>query len=94
MSKILCDVFKTKKKDEMYLYVTRKDLFTRVPEELMAMFGKPELAMTMVLTPEKSLGRADTEKVLAALEEKGYYLQMPPAKEPYLLDLFCKIDKE
>ncbi|MEK9710937.1 MAG: YcgL domain-containing protein [Thalassolituus sp.] len=94
MTKILCDVFKTRKKDEMYLYVAKKDGMSRVPEELLAMFGQPELAMTLILTAEKKLGRADTGKVIAELDERGFYLQMPPAKEPYMLDLFTKRDPE
>ena len=92
--RILCDVFKTRKKDEMYLYVEKKEGFSRVPDELMDMFGKPELAMTLLLTPDKNLGRADAEKVLSDLDEKGFYLQMPPAKEPYMLYLFCRKDDE
>ncbi len=94
MTKVLCDVYKTKKKDEAYLYVSRKDALTRVPDALLEQFGKPELAMTMILTPEKKLARADIDKVLKALDEQGFYLQMPPAKETYMLDLFCKLDKE
>ncbi|UXD87417.1 YcgL domain-containing protein [Thalassolituus hydrocarboniclasticus] len=94
MTKVLCDVYKTKKKDETYLYVSRKDALSRVPEALLEQFGKPELAMTMILTPEKKLARADIDKVLKALDEQGFYLQMPPAKETYMLDLFCKLDKE
>ncbi len=94
MTKVLCDVYKTKKKDEAYLYVSRKDALTRVPDALIEQFGKPELAMTMILTPEKKLARADIDKVLKALDEQGFYLQMPPAKETYMLDLFCKLDKE
>ncbi|MBU2039095.1 MULTISPECIES: YcgL domain-containing protein [Oceanospirillaceae] len=94
MTKVLCDVYKTKKKDETYLYVSRKDALTRVPDALIEQFGKPELAMTMILTPEKKLARADIDKVLKALDEQGFYLQMPPAKETYMLDLFCKLDKE
>ncbi len=43
--------------------------------------------MTLILTPEKSLSRARATDVMAAIREKGYYLQMPPAKEEYLLDL-------
>ena len=79
--RVLCDVYKTRRKD-------------RVPDELKEMFGKPEPALTLLLTPEKNLGRADAEKVLADIEEKGFYLQMPPAKEPYMLDLFCRKDNE
>ncbi|MEC8443367.1 MAG: YcgL domain-containing protein [Pseudomonadota bacterium] len=94
MTKVLCDVFKTRKKDEMYLYVAKKDGMSRVPDELLDMFGKPELAMTIIITPDKSLGRADASRVLSDLDEKGFYLQMPPAKEPYMLDLFTKRDSE
>lgn len=94
MSKILCDVFKTRKKDEMYLYVTKKDGMSRVPDELKEMFGQPLLAMTILLTPEKKLGRADAAKVIEQLEENGFYLQMPPMKETYMLDLFTKRDPE
>jgi len=92
--RVLCDVYKTAKKDEMYLYVAKKEGLSRVPDELSEMFGKPELALTMLLTPEKKLGRADTAKVISDIEEKGFYLQMPPAKEPYMLDLFCRKDDE
>lgn len=94
MTKVLCDVYKTKKKDEMYLYVSRKDALTRVPGALLEQFGRPELAMTMILTPEKKLARADIDKVLKALDEQGFYLQMPPVKETQMPDLFCKLDKE
>jgi uncharacterized protein YcgL (UPF0745 family) len=30
--------------------------------------------------------------VLSEIEEKGYYLQMPPPKDPQTLDLFTKRD--
>jgi uncharacterized protein YcgL (UPF0745 family) len=92
MTKVLCDVFKTRNKDEMYLYVSRTDGVTRVPDDLMDMFGRPELAMTIIITPDKKLGRADAAKVLSEIEEKGYYLQMPPPKDPQTLDLFTKRD--
>ena len=37
--RVLCDVYKTRRKDEMYLYVEKKEGMARVPEELMEMFG-------------------------------------------------------
>ncbi|MAD43944.1 MAG: hypothetical protein CMI02_01900 [Oceanospirillaceae bacterium] len=94
MTKLLCDVYKSRKKDEAYLYVSRKDGLDKVPEELFELFGKPELAMTLILTADKKLARTDGEKVLQSIDENGFYLQMPPARETYMLDLFCKLDKE
>lgn len=80
--KIICDIFKSPKEDEMYLYVKKAEAFSRVPEALLNMFGKPRHVMTMLLQPEKKLARVDTARVLEQLEERGYYLQMPPPKDP------------
>ncbi|MDR9440490.1 MAG: YcgL domain-containing protein [Halomonas sp.] len=86
--KLLCEVFKSSRKEQMYLYVDKRQGVEEVPEVLLERFGKPQPAMTLILTPEKSLGRARAMDVMAAIREKGYYLQMPPAKEEYLLDLY------
>lgn len=86
--KRICAVFKTPKKDEMYLYVDKQEGLKRVPEELLEHFGEPVEVMTLLITPEKKMARTDGSKVLAAILEKGFYLQMPPAKEEYLLDLY------
>ena len=40
--------------------------------------SEPESVMTIALTPERKLARADVNEVLAAIEEQGFYLQMPP----------------
>lgn len=84
----ICDIYKSPKKDEMYLYVRKADGLKRVPEALLAMFGTPRHFVTLMLTPEKTLARAEAPKVLAEIAEKGFYLQMPPAREDYMLDLF------
>lgn len=92
MTKMLCDIYKSPKKDEAYLYVEQKQGIKELPDSLLEIFGAPELAMTMILTEDKKLARADAQKVMADIREKGFYLQMPPARETYMLDLFCKKD--
>ncbi|ASP39697.1 hypothetical protein CHH28_13890 [Bacterioplanes sanyensis] len=94
MSKVLCDVYKSRKKDETYLYVSRQDGLSKVPDELKELFGQAELALTMILTADKTLARVDAERVLQQIDEQGYYLQMPPPRETYMLDLFCKRDND
>lgn len=84
----ICDIYKSPKKDEMYLYVRKADGLKQVPEALLQMFGKPRHVVTTLLTAERKLARAEAAKVLAELAEKGYYLQMPPPREDYLLDLY------
>ncbi|WP_261397674.1 YcgL domain-containing protein [Halomonas sp. DP8Y7-3] len=86
--KLLCEVFKSSRKEEMYLYVDKRQGLERIPEPLLERFGAPVSVMTMILTPEKMLARTSGADVMAAIEEKGFYLQMPPAKDEYLLDLY------
>ncbi|MEQ8263432.1 YcgL domain-containing protein [Pseudohaliea sp.] len=76
--KRLCAVYRSPRKEGMYLFVDRDRPLEELPAELLAGFGKPELALSLVLTPERRLARADAATVLAALDEKGFYLQLPP----------------
>lgn len=85
----IISVFKSALKDEMYLYVDKREQLERVPEQLLELFGKPVHVMDMPLKVERKLARIeDTQKLLDEVENKGYYLQMPPPKEDYMLDLF------
>ncbi|SIS99879.1 hypothetical protein SAMN05421760_11088 [Neptunomonas antarctica] len=72
----------------MYLYVDKREQLIRVPDVLIEMFGTPSHLMDMPITGKRKLARVDVEKMLADIAEKGFYLQMPPPKEDYLLDLF------
>lgn len=83
----ICSVYLSTRKDEMYLYVEKRDQLNKVPEALLEMFGTPKLVMDIPLTVDRKLARVDTEKVLAGIEDQGYYLQMPPPKDDYMLDL-------
>ncbi|WOX04797.1 YcgL domain-containing protein [Microbulbifer pacificus] len=79
--KLLCDIYRSPRKDEMYLYVQKQDGVSRVPENLRELFGTPVHVTTMLITPERKLARADVHKVMHALQEQGYYLQMPPVQD-------------
>lgn len=76
--KVLCEIFRSSRKEEMYLYVERARGLEDVPEVLMKQFGEPESVMTIMLTPERKLARADVAEVLDGIEQQGFYLQMPP----------------
>jgi uncharacterized protein len=86
--KCLCEVFKSPRREEMYLWVDRRFVWESAPESLLDRFARPVSLMTLVLTPEKTLGRARATDVMTAIRENGYYLQMPPAREDYLLDVY------
>ena len=72
----------------MYIYVRKSDALSRVPSALLAMFGAPKLFGTLLITSDKKLARAEAQQVLGDVAEKGFYLQMPPVREDYMLDLY------
>ena len=76
--KALCEVFRSSRKEEMYLYVNKARGMEDVPEVLLKQFGEAESVMTLLLEPERKLARVDMQEVMEAIEAQGYYLQMPP----------------
>ena len=75
-------IFRCDKKDQMYLYTPYQEdeeaILQALPEELLKLTGKLKKVMDLDLTPEQKLARANVNDVIAALTEKGYYLQSPP----------------
>jgi uncharacterized protein YcgL (UPF0745 family) len=73
-----CYVYKSLKKHLFYLYVDKKDDFSNVPEDLLRSFGELELVLELALTPERKLAKEDSKQVLISLQEKGFFVQLPP----------------
>lgn len=89
-----CVIYRSTKRDQTYLYVEKKDDFSRVPEELMKGFGTPVLAMMLPLDGSKKLAQTSLDKVKNALDQDGYYLQIPPPPESLLTMHLEKIPKK
>ncbi|MEW8506623.1 MAG: YcgL domain-containing protein [Candidatus Thiodiazotropha sp.] len=77
-SGVPCWIYRSPRKDEMYLYIAREDDFSCVPEALLVKFGEPEPVMEILLNTQRSLAREDINLVLANLRTQGFHLQMPP----------------
>ncbi len=77
-----CWIYKSSRKNEMYLYLPRQDDFEDLPEGLMEQFGTPLAVMQLDLHPKRPLSRANVNKVIHSLDTDGYYLQMPPKLVP------------
>jgi len=82
--KRICSIYKSPRKNEMYLYVLKSDALKRVPEALLSAFGAPQHVFDLLLTAERQLAREDIHLVLENLDKQGYHLQMPPAEEEYI----------
>ena len=76
-----CFIYKSLKKDYLYLYIVKRDDFSKVPDALVNSLGKMEFVMDLMLSPERKLAREDTGKVIESLKEQGFFVQLPPQKE-------------
>jgi len=79
--KVITDIYRSTKKEGLYLYVPAGQELNELPPTLMTSFGRAEYAMKIVLTKDKKLARAEVEEVMSAIEDQGFYLQMPPVIE-------------
>lgn len=82
-----CDIYRSSKKDEMYMYIARPNYpddkeqenpFEGVPETVLQAFGKTTFVMHLELHNERTLARANVLHVLDSLNTKGFFIQMPP----------------
>jgi len=80
--KKIVDIYRSQKKEGAYLYLAKGAAVDSIPVALTGQLGRLELAMTLLITPDKKLARADAEKVLRCIDEQGFYLQMPPTITP------------
>ncbi|MEW8027703.1 MAG: YcgL domain-containing protein [Candidatus Thiodiazotropha sp.] len=78
LSELPCWIYRSPRKDEMYLYIARQDDFSCVPEALLQRFGKPVQVMEITLTEQRKLAREDVALVMANLNSQGFHLQLPP----------------
>lgn len=75
-----CFIYKSLKKDELYLYLDKKDDFSALPADLFTSLGRLQFVMELELTPERKLARENAEKVIASLRAKGFFVQLPPTR--------------
>ena len=76
--KRIVDIFSSPRREGMYIYLDHGQAWDDLPETLRQAFGAPRPVMTLVVTPERRLARVSPAELIAAIEEKGFFLQMPP----------------
>ncbi|RUO35333.1 YcgL domain-containing protein [Aliidiomarina sanyensis] len=81
---MLCRVLKSKKKADTYLYLPLTTPLSDLPAPLQTLFSPEQEALRLNVTAERQFARLSGVKLLAALENEGYYLQVPPPPENLL----------
>lgn len=85
---MLCSIYKSSKKDELYLYIARPEVAENqaeatdplevLSEEMRKAFGRATFVMELELSESRKLARANVLHVMDSLQTKGYFLQVPP----------------
>lgn len=76
-----CAIYKSRRKQDTYLYMAAKDDFSSIPESLLRLLGEPVHVMDLDLRPDRKLAQEDAAEVLRNLRERGWHLQMPRREE-------------
>jgi len=76
---MITHIYKSLRKPDAYLYLREKDAFGIVPDSVRSPLGELSFVMSLELSPERKLARADAAVVRSNLIERGYYLQVPPS---------------
>ena len=76
-----CVVYKSLRQFDYYLFVKKDDGFSRLPDGLKQILGVLEKVIDLDLDEKRTLAQADVLEVIQQIEEKGYFLQMPPGSD-------------
>ena len=77
-SAIICTIFKSSREQGLYVFVPKAQGVKNIPEELHQRMGECLEVMVLNITPDKILARVKAPAVIHDINEKGYYLQLPP----------------
>jgi len=88
---MLTYIYRSEKKTDCYIYLNKAVANFELPTPVKKVLGDLVLVMELDVGPETKLALSDPKKVLSAIEEQGFYIQMP-SKEPHPVDmLFDKL---
>ena len=71
---MLCAIYKSKKKEGMYLYIAKRDDFSALPNALREAFGTPAFVMLFNLAGQKTLINADNQEVMKNKLDKTVFI--------------------
>lgn len=84
---MLCEIYKSSKKDEMYLYVASEnysddveqiDPLAKLSDALRSAFGRATFVMKIELNENRKLARANVLHVMDSIQTNGFFIQLPP----------------
>lgn len=88
VSTMHCSIYKSSKKDEMYMYIPcpvpsaneaeRADPLLALPEAMRSAFGRAIFIMNLELSESRKLARVNVLHVMDSIQNRGFFIQVPP----------------
>ena len=76
-----CNIYASNKKPDLYIYIeASSDIEEVLPDAIAQYCGSYRFVMGLLITADKKLARASASDVLQAIDDQGFYLQMPPGE--------------
>jgi len=91
--KAFLSIYKSPKKEGMYIYLKKEQGISQVPETLAQLFGEPILVTHMMVDENKKFAKVKAIDLLNSINEKGFYLQMPDPDPEYKRFMIASNDK-
>jgi len=79
-----CNIYRSSKKADTYLYLPKDSQIEDVPQGLSKLLGNMEHVLELDLAERTELANEDIEQVRESLQSQGYFLQLP--KEHHILE--------
>lgn len=76
-----CYVYRSRRKQQTYLFLPQRDDFSQIPVSLLKLFGEAEFSFEFELSSERKMVLAKASEVKRNIQENGFYLQLPPGEE-------------
>ena len=76
-----CEAYKSLRSDDTFVYVRDAAQIDELPQSLRRQLGELKKVMDLELYEGRKLARTTAEDVMSALDERGFYLQVPPPKQ-------------
>jgi uncharacterized protein YcgL (UPF0745 family) len=84
-------VYRCSKKPDMYIYLAKKDNFSKLPEGIVNSLGIIEFSMELEVTTDTKLARENSGTIIENLASCGFHIQLP--KETSIEELMAKISR-
>ncbi len=71
-----CYIYRSEKKENCYLYMEHENDFSKIPEKVLSIFGKPTFVMKVLLDGKRQFVVGSSDEIEEKIKKDGFFLHM------------------